>query len=249
MPPGCARGTRRAAVCRGLAVGIPRPGPRLLPHLGARAPCRSRAPRCTRGPRTGRGASPPGGGRHAPREALEAENLITRLLPDWERVRCRPQRNRVHRWTVDRHLACPPGGDRPGGRLRALCADPPGAGRRAHRAARGVRYLPPPARGRVPRCLVRAVARRRAVLVRAGAWAAAAPGAGAGRGAVAGLPGPAWGACTRAGRPGRGRAAPSMIPAPARPCRPLVLPAAGGPSPGQGWCHKAGCRARLRGDA
>ncbi|MEU5096041.1 [protein-PII] uridylyltransferase [Streptomyces sp. NPDC020996] len=37
-------------------------------------------------------------------EALEAEDLITRLLPDWERVRCRPQRNAVHIWTVDRHL-------------------------------------------------------------------------------------------------------------------------------------------------
>ncbi len=37
-------------------------------------------------------------------EALEAEGLISRLLPDWERVRCRPQRNAVHRWTVDRHL-------------------------------------------------------------------------------------------------------------------------------------------------
>ncbi|MET9517071.1 [protein-PII] uridylyltransferase [Streptomyces sp. NPDC002994] len=37
-------------------------------------------------------------------EALEAEGLITMLLPDWERVRCRPQRNPVHTWTVDRHL-------------------------------------------------------------------------------------------------------------------------------------------------
>ncbi|MFE0463762.1 [protein-PII] uridylyltransferase [Kitasatospora sp. NPDC058965] len=37
-------------------------------------------------------------------EALEAEGLITRLLPDWERVRWRPQRNAVHVWTVDRHL-------------------------------------------------------------------------------------------------------------------------------------------------
>ncbi|MDI2129278.1 [protein-PII] uridylyltransferase [Yinghuangia seranimata] len=37
-------------------------------------------------------------------EALESRRLITRLLPDWERVRCRPQRNAVHRFTVDRHL-------------------------------------------------------------------------------------------------------------------------------------------------
>ncbi|MGW5769652.1 [protein-PII] uridylyltransferase [Streptomyces longwoodensis] len=37
-------------------------------------------------------------------EALEAEGLVSRLLPDWERVRCRPQRNAVHVWTVDRHL-------------------------------------------------------------------------------------------------------------------------------------------------
>ncbi|MGW3552470.1 [protein-PII] uridylyltransferase [Streptomyces griseoincarnatus] len=37
-------------------------------------------------------------------EALEAEGLISLLLPDWDRVRCRPQRNAVHLWTVDRHL-------------------------------------------------------------------------------------------------------------------------------------------------
>jgi [protein-PII] uridylyltransferase len=37
-------------------------------------------------------------------EALEAEGLITELIPDWERVRNRPQRNPLHRFTVDRHL-------------------------------------------------------------------------------------------------------------------------------------------------
>jgi [protein-PII] uridylyltransferase len=37
-------------------------------------------------------------------EALEGEGLVTSLIPDWERVRNRPQRNPLHKFTVDRHL-------------------------------------------------------------------------------------------------------------------------------------------------
>jgi [protein-PII] uridylyltransferase len=37
-------------------------------------------------------------------EALDTEGLITALVPDWERVRNRPQRNPLHKFTVDRHL-------------------------------------------------------------------------------------------------------------------------------------------------
>ena len=38
-------------------------------------------------------------------EALDAgKGLITSLIPDWERVRNRPQRNPLHKFTVDRHL-------------------------------------------------------------------------------------------------------------------------------------------------
>jgi [protein-PII] uridylyltransferase len=37
-------------------------------------------------------------------EALDHFDLISRILPEWERVRNKPQRNAYHRYTVDRHL-------------------------------------------------------------------------------------------------------------------------------------------------
>ncbi len=37
-------------------------------------------------------------------ESLDQVGLVSRLIPDWERVRSRPQRNALHRFTVDRHL-------------------------------------------------------------------------------------------------------------------------------------------------
>lgn len=37
-------------------------------------------------------------------EDLDQFDLMTRLIPEWEAVRCRPQRNVMHTYTVDRHL-------------------------------------------------------------------------------------------------------------------------------------------------
>jgi [protein-PII] uridylyltransferase len=37
-------------------------------------------------------------------EQLDQEGLLSRLLPEWDRIRSLPQRNPWHRYTVDRHL-------------------------------------------------------------------------------------------------------------------------------------------------
>jgi [protein-PII] uridylyltransferase len=53
-------------------------------------------------------------------EALDRVDLLARLLPEWAGVRCRPQRDPYHRFTVDVHLL-----DALGGMGRMLAGDVP----------------------------------------------------------------------------------------------------------------------------
>ncbi len=73
--------TRLAAECPELPVPWPRPALDALVRLLA--------------------AGPPV---VAVMEALDQAGLLVRLLPEWEPVRSKPQRNSYHRFTVDRHL-------------------------------------------------------------------------------------------------------------------------------------------------
>ena len=82
-------------------------------------------------------------------EALDQRELFSRLLPEWEPVRSKPQRNAYHRFTVDRHLweaaanaaesGRPGGPPRPARDGRAAARHRQGIPGRSHRGRHGHR--------------------------------------------------------------------------------------------------------------
>ena len=94
--PAPGRGGRRARPARSPGGALHRLADRWPRRPGPLAGRDPRRPWC--------GCWPPGRPAIDALEALDQQGLLVRLLPEWEAVRNKPQRNAYHRFTVDRHL-------------------------------------------------------------------------------------------------------------------------------------------------
>ena len=83
-------------------------------------------------------------------EALDQRGLWVRILPEWEPVRSKPQRNAYHRFTVDRHL-CEAAANAAGARRPGRPARPAGGRRAAARHRQGLPRRPHRGRHRARR--------------------------------------------------------------------------------------------------